>query len=444
LAQYCGYSDEELIEQVQENPYMQYFLGLKAFQQEPVFDPSLMVYFRRRLSGEPLEIANEIVAKAEAIRRMEEKAEKERKRREREERRRKKDPPDDRSDHADNKTKQLCFDNQGELIMDATCIPVDIHYPTDFRLINEARLWTERCIDVMHSPDKGRKRIPRTYRQEARCAYLRIAKSKKVTFKQIRKGIRQQLQYLGRNLRYIAQYEAQGRTVLLSALAEERLKTCRAIYMQQKEFFQTRKSPERRIVSLHMPFVRPIKRGKASAETEFGPKVSISMVEGMVFIERISFENFNEGITLIESAERYKARFGYYPSAIQADQIYRNRENLDFCKEHHIRLSGKPLGRPRLDATWKAAQRIMERIDVGKRNAVEGKIGNAKRCAGLNRIKTRREETCRTAIVAAFMVLNLKKIHRDLFCAFFDRIKRYLIIPVSSLYHESVCFCMDS
>ena len=66
IAQMCGYSDEELVEQVQENPYMQYLLGLIVFQESPVFDPSLMVYFRRRLSGEPLMKANEIVALAEA------------------------------------------------------------------------------------------------------------------------------------------------------------------------------------------------------------------------------------------------------------------------------------------------------------------------------------------------------------------------------------------
>lgn len=418
IAQMCGYSDEELVRQVQENPYMQYLLGLRGFQKGPVFDPSLMVYFRRRLSGEPLEKANEIVAIAEAKRRMEEKAEKERKRQEREERRRKKDPP---GGEGGGDGEQITIDNCGEMILDATCIPVDIHYPTDLRLLHEARQWTERCIDVMHRPDIGGKEKPRTYRQEARRDYLNLSKSRKITYKQVRKGIRRQLRYLRRNLGIIAGYEAQGRFSLLSGLELERLTACRMVYGQQKEFLETGKSPQGRIVSLHMPFVRPIKRGKAGAETEFGPKVSISVVAGLVFVERVSFENFNEGITLMESAERYKQRFGYYPEAILADQIYRNRENLAFCKAHHIRLSGRPLGRPRLDPLWRALQRQLEHRDAGARNAVEGKFGEGKRCGGLDLIKTRLEDTCLAVIVTGFLGLNLKSILRVLFCRLWNR-----------------------
>ena len=66
----------------------------------------------------------------------------------------------------------MTIDNCGEMILDATCIPLDIHCPTDLRLLNEAREWTERCIDVMHRPDIGVKEKPRIYRQEARRSYL--------------------------------------------------------------------------------------------------------------------------------------------------------------------------------------------------------------------------------------------------------------------------------
>jgi hypothetical protein len=366
-----------------------------------------------------LERANEIVAIAEAKRRMEEKAEKERKRQEREERRQKKDPPNGEGSSGG---EQITIDNCGEMLLDATCIPVDIHYPTDLRLLSEAREWTERCNDVMHRPDIGAKEKPRTYRQEARRCYLNISKSRKTPYKQLRKAIRKQLQYIRRNLGIIGVYEARGRFSLLSGLELERLETCRRVYGQQMEFYETGKSPQGRIVSLHMPFVRPIKRGKAGAETEFGPKVSVSVVEGMVFLERISFENFNEGITLIDSAERYRQRFGYYPKAILADQIYRNRENLDFCKLHYIRLSGKPLGRPRLDPLWRALQRQLERRDAGARNAVEGKLGEGKRCGGLDLIKTHMEETCQAVIVAGFFALNLKSILRVLFYAIYNRL----------------------
>ena len=46
-----GRTDEELLEQIKENPYLQFFIGLKAFQDAPPFNPSMMVHFRKRLLG---------------------------------------------------------------------------------------------------------------------------------------------------------------------------------------------------------------------------------------------------------------------------------------------------------------------------------------------------------------------------------------------------------
>ena len=39
-----GFTDEELVEQIKENPYLQFFIGLEAFQYSAPFDPSMMVY----------------------------------------------------------------------------------------------------------------------------------------------------------------------------------------------------------------------------------------------------------------------------------------------------------------------------------------------------------------------------------------------------------------
>ena len=46
-------------------------------------------------------------------------------------------------------------------------------------------------------------------------------------------------------------------------------------------------------------------------------------------------------------AEQFWMREGHYPSCILADKIYRNRENLNYCKAHGIRPSGPALGRPK-------------------------------------------------------------------------------------------------
>jgi len=130
-----------------------------------------------------------------------------------------------------------------------------------------------------------------------------------------------------------------------------------------------------RIVSLHMPFIRPIVRGKKVASVEFGPKLSISVVDGYTYMEKLSFSAFNEGITLEESAEYFKERFGAYPKAIITDKIYRNRNNIGFCKENNIRFSGPPLGRPTAGKKLLKIQRQQEREDSRIRNVAEGKFG---------------------------------------------------------------------
>lgn len=103
-----------------------------------------------------------------------------------------------------------------------------------------------------------------------------------------------------------------------------------------------------RIVSITQPHIRPIVRGKAKAATEFGAKVAISRVDGYMYVDELSWDPFNESVNLKQAAEDYKARFGYYPEAILADQIYRNRDNRAFCKKEGIRLSGPALGRPKV------------------------------------------------------------------------------------------------
>jgi hypothetical protein len=52
-----GTSDRETVEQIRENPYLQYFLGLSAYRNEALFEPSMLVHFRERIA---LELVNQI------------------------------------------------------------------------------------------------------------------------------------------------------------------------------------------------------------------------------------------------------------------------------------------------------------------------------------------------------------------------------------------------
>lgn len=156
--------DRETVQQITENPYYQYFLGLPGFQDKPPFHHSLMTHFRKRLGADVITQINEWILEEEAARDKQDKDDPT-------------DPPaggnpsgDISSDPSEEQPK-----NKGTLMLDATWAPADISYPTDLKLLNEAREKLERMIDVLHEPLIGKAKKPRTYRQTARKRYLEVA-----------------------------------------------------------------------------------------------------------------------------------------------------------------------------------------------------------------------------------------------------------------------------
>lgn len=376
-----GYSDEEVALQIQETAYLQFFCGYSEYNDEKLpFDPSLMVYFRKRLTPEILGEINEmIIQKAET---------------------------EERSDEDDNTTPPS---NSGTMIVDATCAPSQIKYPQDTELLNEAREITEKVIDELHVPESGKK--PRTYRKKARKQYLHIARSKKRTAKKVRKAIGQQLSYIKRNLKTIENLPV--KTDNLPKQLRAKLETVKKLYEQQKYMYDnhTHSVPDR-IVSISQPWLRPIVRGKAKAPVEFEAKLDISVVNGFTRPEYHSFNAYNEAMKLSDMIERYKERTGSYPERILADKIYRNRDNPAYCAERKIRLSGPALSRPKKDEIRDKKQ---DYIDEAERVEVERKFSLAKRKCGIGLIVTRLQETTCHCLAMFVLLLNLRKIGKVLF-----------------------------
>lgn len=75
------------------------------------------------------------------------------------------------------------------------------------------------------------------------------------------------------------------------------------------------------IVSLMQPHVRPIVRGKAGTPVEFGANLSVSCVNGKVFLDHLSWHNFNESGDLPTQVELFRERFGHYPALVHVDQM---------------------------------------------------------------------------------------------------------------------------
>lgn len=58
-----GISDIETVEQIKENPYLQYFIGLSYYSNEPPFDGSMLSHFRQRIGIDLVNKINESMVK---------------------------------------------------------------------------------------------------------------------------------------------------------------------------------------------------------------------------------------------------------------------------------------------------------------------------------------------------------------------------------------------
>ena len=165
-------------------------------------------------------------------------------------------------------------------------------------------------------------------------------------------------------------------------------------------------------------------------------EVSISVTgEGFTFLDRLSYDPYNEGEDLKAQAIAYRRRYGHYPEVICADQIYRTRSNRAFCRRHGIRLSGPRLGRPKNDPELVVAEKRQFIDDQRQRNAVVaegfceavGKIGQGKRRFGLGLIREKLPATQGSTIALNVLVMNLEKLLELLF-VFFTALLRLLLV----------------
>ena len=252
LKHICNTSDRETVLQIQENMYMQYFIGYSSFSNEAPFDPSLFVEFRKRLGLEQINFINEkILGLSHA----------------------KEDEAIDHAGDSDDADNTLKTDDttmvevkepiseithQGKLITDATACPQDIAYPTDLNLLNDAREKSEELIDRVYN-ERMHSAKPRTYRKVARKNYLKVAQLKIKSKKQIHNAVKKQLGYLKRNIKSINRLLDPYDKFPLTPKEHKYLFVITNLYDQQYSMFkQGSHQVDHRIVSIHQPHVEEI------------------------------------------------------------------------------------------------------------------------------------------------------------------------------------------
>ncbi len=449
-----GLSDEETLDQIRENMYMQYFLGYAEYKDDYPFDASLFVYIRDRIGKELMDEMNTVIIKQGM--QLKEKTAKKKKTSG------KQPSTESETETTNEKTNETQIgeskkiiveelkglfeekETQGEespshsgsLILDATVSDQYIKYPTDVELLQDCREKSEDIIDFLHE-ESGEKKKPRTYRQKARKQFLNFAKKKKRTRQAIHKAKGQQVRYLRRNFKTIERmlnvYE--GKPFPLFGQMLKNYWVIQEIYRQQKQMYEKKETRcDDRIVSILQPYVRPIVRGKQGKDVEFGSKSLVGLVgEGYVQMEKMQWDGFNEGGYVIESVEKHKKTFGYYPEVVIGDRIFITRDNKKKLEEMGIRLSGKQLGRKNEEQKREEKKQMTK--DQKKRVLIEGKFGQGKNAYGLNQIRMRTMRTSECMVMSIYFVMNLVRLAKEVLFWPFLQVGRMLTNMVISLWY---------
>ena len=283
--------------------------------------------------------------------------------------------------------------NLDTMYTDATCYESEMRYPTDQKLLWEC---VEKGYDLMCKASRqlGIHR-PRTKFLDVEKASLTYRKQRKHTKAQTRKITRRLLDLLGKILREMRKMDREHEAAKLFTDREKQtIDIITKAYRQQCNHFQSgdaRESIPNRIVSVSKPYVRPIVRGKETKNVEFGAKCNNILVDGISFIERLSFNAFNEGARLPHCIKMHRRLFGMDAKKIGGDTSYAGTANRDLCKELKIQTSFVKRGKPFKEMNEKDF--VRQELARVRATAMEGSFGTQKEHYSMRRIKARRKET---------------------------------------------------
>lgn len=391
IKQSTGLSDVDLVNAIRDTPAYQYFMGAPTYTVKQPFNPSALSHFRKRIA--PISSQLRVII----------------------------------GGWCKTQLQDSLGDEQKTMILDATVTPVNIRFPQDYSLLNQARTFLEKIITELahqlHVP------IPRTYKREAHKTYVTFTKKPHRSAKETRQQVKAQLQYVRRDLRYVGELRGQGGE--LTEKQCSRLATIQELFTQQEIMYRTKTHRVAdRIVSLAQPYVRPIKRGKAKQNTEFGPKIDVSIQDGILEIERVDFNAFNESTDFQKAIERYNEQHGHYPDDVLADKLYRNRANIAFAKERGITILGPKLGRqPKtVDEDQRRADNAAARDAENRRGQIERSFAFIKQKCSLGLVRAKTKDTIAVTLDMGITMANIDTVLRLFSFALF------LVVQIKNTY----------
>ena len=281
------------------------------------------------------------------------------------------------------------LENLHVCMTDATCYESHMRFPTDMKLLWESIEWLYRHI-CRHCMVLGIRR-PRNKYADVSESYLSYCKKRKRKASRTRMLKRRMNRLLEKLLIQMDDiHRDYGAVLQYTQDYQKRLSIIRKVLVQEKELFEGRKVNDR-IVSIDRHYVRPIVRGKETKSVEFGAKVNNIQIDGISFIEHISFKAFNEGIRLKNCIRMQQKLVKVRVTCAAGDSIYANNANRKYCTKYGISTSFVCKGRAAKDEHL----RKVLRSELSKERAtrLEGSFGTQKQHYSLSRIKARNMKT---------------------------------------------------
>jgi len=295
---------------------------------------------------------------------------------------------------------------------DATVYESQMRYPTDVKLVWECCEYLQQELQKL-SERLGAETSSKNFEKKKRL-YLDYARRRKKPYrltKQMRRKLlnftqKQQDKLQVKLNAYLAQNPAQELTTVF-----EKLHTIKQIITQQ-EYLITHKGSKvsDRILSLYKPYVRAIVRGKETKAVEFGAKVHMMQIDGINYIEHLSYTAFNETTRFKISIHKHKHLFGKCLHW-SADRIYATNKNRTYASSARIITNFVAKGYSKNDPQEKQIKALLNKERATR---LEGSFGVEKNYYGLSKVKARKEQTEKLCIYVAVMVANAVRIsHRN-------------------------------
>ena len=271
-----------------------------------------------------------------------------------------------------------------QVVTDATCYESSLRFPTDQKLLWEATDW---CYNQLKLLCKYCKRpMPRTKYLKWKQRYWNYSRKRRKSKKERVTITRALLNLVGKFLEELSVITQQYNVSMPEKYYRQHA-VIEKVLEQQNYKFTTGQSPEDRIVSLSKSYIRPIVRGKETKGVEFGAKVNKIQINGISFIEHLSFDAFNEGTHFKSSVHLAQTLTHTKVRLMGADAIFASNVNRKFASSNNIKTDFVRKGRAGKHEQQR--KQLAAMITKERATRLEGSFGKDKQHYYLNRIKAR-------------------------------------------------------